>query len=179
MSLCRCHAVCSCLRSGPVPHGHRSGSLCCCGLSHPEKSGLPVLLLPGGPDLAVLSGFIHTHSAAHCLPGPAGCRPADGRVRGVLGWPRARPPHLLLFHPHLLLFCPTGCCLHFLLCYILSIEAEDHVGLDGVSRTEICTGRLEQEEEEDLLPAAGVCPLFRLLLAPLTGTGELKERKNE
>ncbi len=41
-----------------------------------------------------------------------------------------------------------------------------------MSRVEMCEGCLEQTQEEDLLPAAGVRPLFCLLMAPLTGTDE-------
>lgn len=170
VSSCLHHAVCSRIRCRVVPHGHRSGSLCGCCLSHPQKSRVPVLLGSSDSDLAFLSGVIHTYSPAHRSPGPEGCGASDGRVRGVLGWTGARPSHLLLFHSLLLLLCPTGCCLHLLLCYILSAEAEEHVWLDSVSRAEICEVSVEQTEEEDLLPAAGVRPLLRFLLASLTGT---------
>lgn len=172
VSFCHGHAVCSCLCSGPVPHGHCSGPLHSCGLSHPWKSRVAVLLGSGDLDLAVLHGFIYAHSTTHCPPGPAGCRAADGRVWGVLGRPGARPPHLLLFQSLLLLLCPTGCCHRLLLCHILSAEEEDHVGLDGMSRVEICKGCMEQTEEEDLQLAVGVCPLLCLLVVTLTGTGE-------
>lgn len=36
---------------------------------------------------------------------------------------------------------------------------------------------MEQTEKEDLLPAAGVRPLFRLLMAPLTGTNEWERER--
>lgn len=39
---------------------------------------------------------------------------------------------------------------------------------------EICTGHLEQTEEEDLLPAAGVRSLLCLLLASFTGEQNMR-----
>lgn len=36
---------------------------------------------------------------------------------------------------------------------------------------------MEQTEEKDFLPAAGVRPLFCLFMAPLTGTGETGKYK--
>lgn len=38
---------------------------------------------------------------------------------------------------------------------------------------------MEQTEEEDLLPAAGVRPLFCLLVASLTGTDEWKRETDD
>lgn len=172
--LCHRHAIRSCLRGRPLPHGHCGGSLRSCGLSHPKESQLPLLLGSCSSDLALLSGFIHAYGTAHGLPGPPGGRPADGCVWGVLGWPGAGSPHLLLFHSLLLLLCPTGCCLHFLLCHFLSAETQDDFELDSMHGAEICTGHLEQTEEEDLLPAAGVRSLLCLLLASFTGEQNMR-----